>query len=71
MPGALGRDHDDVQVLAGLDLAEVDVEAVGEGQRRALLDVGGDLLAVEPGLVLVRGQDHDHIGAGDGLLDRT
>jgi hypothetical protein len=36
--GALGGDHDHVDVGArDFDQAEVDVEAVGEGQRRTLL----------------------------------
>jgi hypothetical protein len=50
--------------------AEVDVEAVSEGQRRALLDVGRDLIAIERRLMLVGGQDHDHIGVGYGFGDR-
>jgi hypothetical protein len=36
----LRRDHDHVEVGARLHLAVVDVEAVREGERRALLDVG-------------------------------
>ena len=38
--GALGRDHDHVDIGARLDQAEVDVEAVGEGERGAGLHVG-------------------------------
>ena len=66
----LGGDHDDVQILTRGDLAEVDVEAVSEGQRRALLDVRLDLLAIERALMLVGGQDHDHVGVGHGFCDR-
>ena len=36
MARALGRDHDDVEVGAGHDLPEVDVEAVGKGEGGAL-----------------------------------
>ena len=43
MARALGRDHDHVQIGAGLDLLEMDIEAMGERQRRALLDVRLDL----------------------------
>ena len=36
----LGRDHEHVQVGARLDQPEVDVEAVREGERGALLMLG-------------------------------
>jgi hypothetical protein len=70
---ALGRDHEDVEVGPRLDQVEVDVEAVGEGQRRALAQVGGEVLAVQLALQLVGRQHHDHVGPGGGLgraLDR-
>ncbi len=38
--GALGRDQHHVQILARLDLLEVDVEAVREQQRRVLAELG-------------------------------
>src|SRR5471032_2355184 len=60
------RDHDDVEVGARHDLAVVDVEAVGEGQHRALLGVRGDVFVVDLGDVLVRQQDHDDVGGLDG-----
>ena len=71
MPRTLGGDHDDVEILAWGDLAEMDVEPVGKGERRALLDVGRNLVAVEGSLVLVWGEDHDDVGALHRLLDRT
>ena len=46
-PGRLGRDHHDVEVGARHDLAVVDVEAVREGERRALLDVRLDVVLVD------------------------
>ena len=61
-PGPLGGDHDDVDVLGGLDAAEVDVEAVGEGQGLALGQVGLDGLLVELGLLLIVDEDHDDVG---------
>jgi len=36
----LGRDHDHVEIGARHDPAEVDVEAMGESQRRAFLSLG-------------------------------
>ena len=65
--GALGGDHDDVHVLGGLDAAEVDVEAVGEGQSLAGSQVGLDALLVQGGLLLVVNQDHDDIGGLGGF----
>ena len=70
--GTLRRDQHDVEVLARLDLLEVDVEAVREQQRRAFLEVRLDVL-VELPLRQVRRQQRDQPGALDGLggrLDR-
>jgi hypothetical protein len=47
----------------------VHVEAVGEGQRAALLDVGLDVVPVDLGDLLVGQQDHDDVGPFDGLVD--
>ena len=41
MAGALGRDEEDVHILGRLNLAEVDVEAVGEQQGLALGQMWG------------------------------
>ena len=41
--GTLGGDHEHVGVGLGLDVAEADVEAVAEEQRRAVLEVGLDV----------------------------
>ena len=65
----LGGDHDDIQVFTRGDLAEMNIEAVGKGQGRALLDVRGNLLAVERALMLVGGKDHHHVGASHGLFN--
>ena len=64
---ALGGDHADVDVGRGLDLGEVDVEAVREEQRVAGLEARGDLLGVELGLGLVRHEDHDDVGLLGGV----
>src|SRR6185295_4781458 len=69
VPRGLGRHHPHVEVLARLDQAVVDVEAVGEGERRSLLDVGLDEFLVHRGVVLVGQQHHDDVGALDGLVE--
>ena len=71
MARTLGRDHDDVEIFTGRDLAKVHVEAMGEGERGTLLDVGCDLIAIERGLMLVGRQDHDHVRTLHGLFDRA
>jgi len=67
--GALRGHHPDVEVGPRLDLAEVDVEAVGEGERRPLFEIRLDLLAVDLGLDLVGEEHHDDVGLGHRLGD--
>ena len=67
MTGALGRDEEDVHVLGRQDLAEMDIEAVGEKQGLALGKVGLDVAFVHGGLHFVRQQDHDQVGLGRGF----
>ncbi|MPN62428.1 hypothetical protein SDC9_210176 [bioreactor metagenome] len=67
MTRALRRDHRDGDAGRRGDEAEADVEAVGEEQRVAVLEAGGDLRGEEIGLHLVGGQDHDDVGLGSGL----
>src|SRR5690606_15905671 len=62
----LGSNHDHVQILARHDLVVVDGETVGEGQGSTLLQVRLDLVAIQLGLELIRSQDHDHVGGGNG-----
>ena len=57
-PGPSGAIIHDVRIGARHDLVVMDVEAVRERQRRALLDVRLDLL-VDVGDLLVGQQDHD------------
>ena len=45
------------------------VEAVGEGQRGPLLDVGGHVVGIDLSDLLVGQQDHDHISSLDGIVD--
>ena len=70
MAGALGRDHDHVHVLRRDDGFEVDVEAVGDGQVVASLEVRGDLRLVDVAAELVRNRQHDQVrfaaSIGDG-----
>ena len=56
------RHHDDVQIGTRHHLVVVNVEAVREGQRGALLDVRLDVVVIDGGNVLVRQEHHDHIG---------
>ena len=65
--GPLGRHHADVHPGGGVDQLVTDVEAVGEHQHVARLEVGGDGGVVERPLAGVRDQHHDHVGLGGGL----
>ena len=67
--GALGGDHPHVDALGRGDLAEVDVEPVGEGDGVAVAQVGLDGLLVDPGLLGVGQQHHDHVGLVARLAD--
>ena len=67
--GTLRRDHDHVDFRLREDLLEVHVEAMREGQRRALLDVRLDRLLVDLRLVLVRQQHHHEVGTLDRVID--
>jgi len=67
VPRTLGCDHDHVHALGRDDLAEVDVESVGEAERLARTDVRGDLLAINGRLDLIR-KRHDQEVAGLGGL---
>jgi hypothetical protein len=71
--GGLRGDQDDVNAFRGLDVAEADVEAVGEGQGLARGQLVLDGVGVDRALVLVRRQDHDDVGPLGGVgnvLDR-
>jgi hypothetical protein len=70
VPGALGRDHEDVDVGARVDQAEVDVETVGKGERGAGLHVRADVVGVDLCLGFIGGGDHDHVGPFGGFLVR-
>src|SRR5215208_1434824 len=61
--GALGRDHDHVVARAGLDLAEVDVEAVREENRGTGLEVRLDLALEDTLLHMIGQEDRDKAGA--------
>ena len=67
MAGALRRDHQHVEVGARLDQVEVDVEAVGEHQRRALLHVLGEVVVIDVALQFVGREHHHHVGPFGGF----
>jgi hypothetical protein len=67
--GALGGDHQHVDVGGRGDGIEVDVEAVGEHERLAGPQVRLDVRLVDARHVLVGDQQHDHVGPFGGLAD--
>ena len=67
MSGALGGDHQHVHIGGGDDLLKVDVEAVGEHQGVAGLQIGGDVLPVQIRLGFIVDEDHDDVGPPGGL----
>ena len=56
-----GCNHDDIEISARFDFLVQDGEAVCEGQRRAVLNVGLDFILVKLFLKLVGRQNHDEI----------
>ena len=62
MAGRLRSDEDHVDALGRIDVAEPDVESVGEGERLARRQLVFDVVAVDRPLVLVGRQDHDQVG---------
>ena len=69
MAGALGSDHDHVNVLGRGDGLEVDVEAVCKGQSLALGHVRCDLRVVDIGAQLIGHQHHHNIASLGSLFD--
>ncbi len=62
--GGLGRDHRHINMGGRHNLAEANVEAVGEHDRVARLEVGLDFVMIDLPLDGVGQQDHDHVGLG-------
>ena len=54
-------------ILRRLDVAVVNVEAMSERNSSTRLDVGLDVVGPDGALVLVGGQNHDHVGLGGSL----
>src|SRR5690606_435383 len=67
MTRGLGRNHDDVDIGTGLNLAIMHVEPVGKCQGCTCLDVAGNLIAIDLGNIFVGQQDHDQISPLDGF----
>jgi hypothetical protein len=67
--GALRGHHDDVDALLRLDQAEMHVQAVGEGNRRAFAQVVVDVFLVGFGLQFVGHGEHDQVAPGGGFGD--
>jgi hypothetical protein len=70
VPGALGRDEQDVDVGGGVDGLEVEVEPVGDADRFPRLQMRFDRLVVHLRLHLVGQADDDEVALPDGVLDR-
>ena len=67
--GALRGDHQHVEIGARLDQVEVNVESMGEHERRALFHIGRKLIAVNLGLQFVRRQHHHDVRPFGGRRD--
>ena len=67
MAGSLRRDHADIHARRTLDGPEANVEAVGEHQRLARLQVGLNVAVIDLRLFRVVNQNHDRIGPGGGV----
>src|SRR5579883_270512 len=62
MSRRLRRNHRDINIRRWLDFVEVDIEAVREHQRLALLHVGRDVVAISVALHVIGYKDHDNVG---------
>jgi hypothetical protein len=67
VPRSLGRHHEDVHALGRMDHAEVDVEAVGDRQVVAGLQVRLHVFAVDGRGALVGERHHHDVGLARGL----
>ncbi len=66
---ALRRDHPDIDDPGRIDPPEMDVEAMGEHEQVAGVEVRRDLLVVDRLLGGVGDEEHDHVGGLDGVGD--
>ena len=66
---ALRRDHQDVEIRAGIEQVEVHVEAMREHQRGALFHVVVQMLAVDIALQFIGGEHHDKVRPFGGIGD--
>ena len=60
--GALGSDHDNVNVLGGNDAAEVNVEAVCKSKCLACSHIRSDVALINISLLLIGDKDHNDVG---------
>jgi hypothetical protein len=65
--GTFRRDHQHVEVAARLDQVEMHVEPVREHQRRAVLHILGEMVAIDVALQFVGGEHHHHVGPFGGV----
>jgi hypothetical protein len=62
MAGALGGDHEHVEIGARVQQVEMHVQPVREGKGGARLHVGREIAIVDVGLQLIGRQHHDDVG---------
>ncbi len=68
MARAFGSDHGDIYAGGRNDLAEVNVEPVGEHEHVAVFEIVADSRLIDHFLGLIRHDHHDHIGHGSGCV---
>ena len=61
MARTLGGNHRDIHVFRRLDASKVDIEAMGEHQHIALLQIRLNVLFIHISLQLIIDQDHDNV----------
>ncbi len=66
--GAFGGDHDHIEISAGFDQAEVDVETMSKSKRRAGFHVCVQIVRINGGLMLVWREHHDDVGPSGSFL---
>ena len=62
--------HNDIKISTRLDLFVMNIEAMRKRQCCTLLDIWRNTVTVEFGLVLIRGQHHHHVSAGNRIINR-
>ena len=70
VPRRFRGDHDNVEVSTRRNLTVMNIEPMGERDRRTMFEVRFDLVAIDLGDGFIWHQHHDEIGLADGLGHR-